>query len=267
MVERRPSVLTTGQAAKLCEVTPDTILKWIRRGRLRGSRTAGGHYRINREDLEPHIPPGRLETPVSEMPGCFPNKLRCWEYLSNKGVVRDSCKSCVVYRVGAARCFLMAGLEPDIGHAKRFCQSSCEDCVYYRRMTGLATNILVITSDEAAISRLAEEANESIAMRFARTAYDASAIIHDFRPAFAVVDEELLEGAGSGLLDSLAGDRRVPGLRVILAVAPSKSGRRKARPRNSLIVSVLEKPFSSGEIAEVIDSFPVDSLPVEEAEL
>ena len=43
---------STGQAAKLCAVTPDTVLKWIKRGRLRARRTPGGHYRISREDLD-----------------------------------------------------------------------------------------------------------------------------------------------------------------------------------------------------------------------
>ena len=50
--EARTSVLTTGQAAKLCAVSTDTVLKWIRKGRLKAFRTAGGHCRINRPDLQ-----------------------------------------------------------------------------------------------------------------------------------------------------------------------------------------------------------------------
>jgi excisionase family DNA binding protein len=261
MVKRNPSLLTTGQAAKLCEVTPDTILKWIGRGRLRGMRTAGGHYRVHRLDLEPHIPSGGLENPSAEMPTCFPRKLRCWEYLGDRGAVREDCRECVVYRVRAARCFLMAGLEPEIGHARRFCQGSCQDCVYYRRVTGLATGVLVIASDTEATERLAGEQNDSIVVRFARNAYEASAIIQDFRPAFAVVDEGLLGNGESGLLDSLAGDSRVPGLRIILAVPPRRSGRSKRGTKHDMIVSVLEKPFTLRQIAEVISHFPVDRLP------
>ncbi len=52
MPANKSNLLTTGQAAKLCEVTPDTVLKWIRKGRLRGGRTAGGHFRINLIDGE-----------------------------------------------------------------------------------------------------------------------------------------------------------------------------------------------------------------------
>lgn len=170
MAQRIPSLLTTGQAAKLCEVTPDTILKWIRKGRLRGARTAGGHYRINLRDLEPHIPPGSLEGPSPEMPVCFPQRLHCWEYLSDKGVVREECKRCVTYRVREAQCFQMADLGTEMGHAKQFCRSSCEDCEYYRRVQGLPTNVLVITPDEALLERLSTEENHSITLGFARSA-------------------------------------------------------------------------------------------------
>ena len=46
------SVLTTFEAAKLCNVSYNTIKNWIKRGLLEAYRTAGGHLRINREELE-----------------------------------------------------------------------------------------------------------------------------------------------------------------------------------------------------------------------
>ncbi len=260
MTEQLPSVLTTGQAAKLCEVTPDTVLKWIRKGRLQGSRTAGGHFRINLRDLQPHIPSGRIKTSPEAMNGCSKSDTPCWEYLGNGGELRESCKQCVVYQVRASRCFLMAGMEPEIGHAKRFCQTSCQECVYYRRVQGLATNVLVITSDEEAIERLAAEENESVAVRCARDGYEASAVIEEYRPAFAVIEEELLAKRERGLLDHLAKDPRVPGLKVILLVPPGKTTRKRSKPKSNLIVGVLAEPIDLRQIADVINSFPVDSL-------
>ena len=44
--------LTTGEAAQICSVTRDTIFKWIRSGYLPARRTAGGHHRIDRNDLD-----------------------------------------------------------------------------------------------------------------------------------------------------------------------------------------------------------------------
>ena len=46
------SVLTTFEAAKLCNVSYNTIKNWIKRGMLQAYRTAGGHLRIKREELE-----------------------------------------------------------------------------------------------------------------------------------------------------------------------------------------------------------------------
>jgi hypothetical protein len=161
--------------------------------------------------------------------------------------------------VGAARCFLMAGLEPEIGHARRFCQTSCQDCVYYRRVNGLATHVLLITSDDSIVESLSGDENESIALRYARTPYEASAIIHEFRPAFAVIGEELAQTGEGSLLNSLAADPRVPGLRVILLAAEGTRGRRRARPKHDLIVSCMNRPVSLSQIAGVISRFPVDS--------
>jgi len=266
MSVNEPNLLTTGQAAKLCSVTPDTVLKWIKRGRLTGVRTAGGHYRIKRRELEPLLlsqHPAR--SPSRRLPEYYPQGLRCWEYLSDRGEVRDNCQECVVYRVRAARCFLMAGLEPDVGHARQFCQSSCEDCVYYRRVNGLATNVLIITSDDEFIRRLAGEEDASISLRFAANAYEASAIIHEFQPAFAVIDVEHIPAGDEGLLDSLAADARVPGLRVILVAPAGTSGRKRRWSKNDLVVSVLEKPLGSRPITAVINSLPVDFLAPEDS--
>ena len=48
--------LSTGAAARLCSVNPDTVLKWIKKGRLPATRTVGGHYRIEEQDLAALIP-------------------------------------------------------------------------------------------------------------------------------------------------------------------------------------------------------------------
>ena len=46
-----PLAFTTGQAARYCYVTSDTILNWIHAKVLVAQRTVGGQYRIRREDL------------------------------------------------------------------------------------------------------------------------------------------------------------------------------------------------------------------------
>ena len=256
-------LLTTGQAARLCSVTPDTVLKWIKRGRLNGVRTAGGHYRVRRSDLDPLLVAPQQSEEASgsaDQDPRLPLPVRCWEYLSETGEVREECRQCVVYRVRAARCYLMARLDPDVGHARRFCDTSCQDCVYYRRASGLATRVLVVTRDESLIDRLGLDSDEAVVLRFARNAYEASAVIHDFRPAFAAVDAEYLAGGNSELLDCLSGDSRVPGVKVIIIVPPKTPGRRRRGFKHDLIVGVLERPVGAQSVAELIDRLPVPQL-------
>jgi excisionase family DNA binding protein len=259
-VQTGDRLLTTGEAAQLCSVTPDTVLKWIKRGRLEALRTPGGHYRIDHRNIEPLVHPQLTskETPPPPVE-CIPQPQRCWEYLSDRGVVREECRNCVVYRVRAAWCFQVLGLGSDVGHAKQFCGTSCEECAYYRRVRGWATNVLVITSDENLIGDLAGDQSESLALRFARNGYEASALIHGFRPAFVVVDEGLIEGSESRLLDWLANDPRVPGLKIILA-APGGMGARSKEDLETGVVSVIEKPFGTGRVLAAISAMPVESL-------
>ena len=243
------ALLTTGQAARLCSVTPDTILKWIKRGRLRGVRTAGGHYRIERRELEPLVVcPRPAESPSEQLPECYSHNVHCWEYLSDRGEIRDECRQCVVYRVRAARCFLMADIEADVGHALKFCQGSCEDCAYYRRVKGLATNVLVVSCDDAMIDRIESEKDESVTLRFARCAYQASTIVEGFRAELVVVDRELVAGEESRLLQCLSRDPRLPGVRIVLAVRRGTADVVGDQVGRDVVWRVIEKPFGLREI-------------------
>jgi len=49
-MDKKP-VFTTFDAAKLCHVSPLSIINWVNAGRLSAFRTPGGHRRIRREDL------------------------------------------------------------------------------------------------------------------------------------------------------------------------------------------------------------------------
>src|SRR5512140_1872369 len=95
--------LSTGEAAALCSVNPDTVLKWIKKGRLPATRTPGGHYRIEEHDLAALVPPHARTALVGSEPLANNQRvLRCWEFLNRPGVVRDECRKCVVYQIRAA---------------------------------------------------------------------------------------------------------------------------------------------------------------------
>jgi excisionase family DNA binding protein len=253
-------LLSTGRAASLCGVTKDSVLKWIRKGKLRAERTVGGHFRIDPRDL-------RLLCSASLSPGCVgvtePGdsslSLHCWEYMSSSGILRAECKECVVYESGAMWCFRLVGKGEDVGHKRQFCGGSCQECSFYRRANGLPTNLLVVSSDEDLLERLTAEKIENLEVCCARTAYEASALTAHFPAAFAVLDEETTMALETGLARALASDPRLPGIKIILAVPPP-SRHRAMHSTYEGIVAVLEKPLHLRQIASVIESFSVAHL-------
>ncbi len=251
--------LSTGQAAELCAVTPATVLNWIRTGKLDGVRTPGGHYRVRREKLGPIIARRRSAfRPNGKSAGTSP--LRCWEYLSREGVVRDECTDCVVYKVRATWCFQIATLGLDTGHSRRFCPTSCDDCAYYRRVKGIPTNVLIVSADTDLLEQLRSEPADDVVLRFARNAYEASSVVEDFLPAFAVVDLDTPAAREGGLLESLNRDPRLPGLKTVVAVGQGRGKQRSFLRKTRTIAGRIEKPFGLNQIRAVIESFPVESL-------
>ena len=208
-------LLTTGKVAQRCSVKPDTVLKWIKKGRLRAVRTMGGHFRVDERDLVPLLENVEDdEDRIDNAPACAHPPLRCWEYMSDDS--QEECQTCSAFRVHAAWCFQLVKLTHAAGHNKKFCTGSCLDCPYYRRTHGLPTNVLVLTRDQALIQRIANGNHECLAFRYARTGYDASAIMSVFRPALVVVDEYVLSNGDAGLVEALAADPRIPGVRILI---------------------------------------------------
>ena len=206
MAGNEGQLLTTGKAAELLGVTPDTVLRWIRKGRLTAHYTAGGHCRLRLQDLKRFMGvESRDLAPVPTEPPRLP--LFCWEYLHPGGGIPEECKSCIVYLARVTWCFRLAEIGWEIGHSKRFCPTSCEECAYFRRVNQLATNVLVISSDRKLISSLTAEPSSSLSLRLACNPYAASAMIQDFRPGFVILDEDIWRGE-SELVDCLATDPR-----------------------------------------------------------
>ncbi len=265
MKQKNRNWLTTGQAAQLCAVTPATVLSWIRKGRLAGIRTAGGHYRIKRENIEPLL----LDVRNSDHGDGHPqataqSPLRCWEYLSDGGVTRGECKSCVAYKTRAAWCFLLAQAESSeiqIGHA---CPNNCEECTYYRRVLDLPTRVLVVSSDQGFIQSIQSQSASNLAMRFAHNGYEASAVAQISFPAFAVIDGDGFHHEDGGLIESLARDPRLPGLKIILAASGGADQTPEYKSSGNVGFHVVERSFDVSQITAVIESYPVESVTLEE---
>lgn len=55
--------MTTFETAKICHVSPGSVVRWVREGKLPAFMTAGGHHRIRRSDLVVFLKKLRIPPP------------------------------------------------------------------------------------------------------------------------------------------------------------------------------------------------------------
>ena len=76
---------TTSQAAKLLSVSPDTVLRWVKAGKISSYRTPGGHARIPADAVAALLP--RAERAFLSLdPDDGPHSSNCWnQYADAEG--------------------------------------------------------------------------------------------------------------------------------------------------------------------------------------
>ncbi len=253
-IEVMDSLLSTGEVAKLCGVTPDAVLKWIKKGKLPATRTAGGHYRVSREDCAAlGLIDSNGDQPATASSG-RPDKervpQRCWEYFGQRGAPPETCRNCLVYQARVQYCYKLAELGESTGHRHDFCRNNCLECPFYRACQGMATTVLVVTRDDGLTRRLGKQADASkVTLRFARSGYESATLIGTFRPAVVVMDSDLAEVREGGLLESIVRDDRIPGVRVFVA---HRQGDEEAVRK--LGVPTLTAPFTAEQIEQLGES-------------
>ncbi len=240
--------ITTSAAAKLCAVTPDTVLKWIRTGRLPARRTAGGHNRIDRADLDrimhPSIPAVDRIEPAGRRRFRY-----CWEFNGN-GRLLEACRCCAVYLLRARRCYELARVAPGAVQPRVFCESGCAQCAYYREVHDQEINVLVITNDQALMREMRSAmAEASFNLEIADCEYSASAVLSRFKADFAFVDCSLGRRASRDIIRHLKQDPRVPFIRVVLAGNPGQAPAGCEKE----IFARIERPLSLKDITECIE--------------
>ena len=55
---------TTFDIARICKVSPGSVIRWIKEGKLPASFTAGGHHRVNAQDLIAFLKTLRIPIPT-----------------------------------------------------------------------------------------------------------------------------------------------------------------------------------------------------------
>jgi excisionase family DNA binding protein len=240
-------LVSTGQAAKLCSVTPDTILKWIKRNKINAVQTAGGHYRIDKQGIKPFIT--ATETPLKGAKQKASNLISyCWEFHSKDGNINENCRECMVFKSKAEKCYLMAGLGKDAGHSQTFCKNSCYECEYFHFINKPSLNILVISENQRLKNRLQKDIQNNRVLKFSCCGYETSSIIHDFHPDFIILDESMAHSNANEICKHLIKDPRLHGAQIILAVKDP----RKRRKLQEGVCALIKAPFSAGDLEEGI---------------
>jgi excisionase family DNA binding protein len=244
---QRKKFVSTGKAAELCSVTPDTVLKWIKSGKIPANRTPGGHYRIRRETLLGIIESGTLPSAPTEnvkQPFQF-----CWEYYENNGGFEKKCRQCIVYMSRALRCYEMVRLPAESGHARLHCEGTCEDCEYFRVVRGQQLNVLLITEQGYLKEELEKELDKvDFNLRLVENEYHCSMAVENFRPDYVVVDCSIGRNKCASYTRHLSEDPRIPYVKIILV------GETQEIPSecNRLIFAVMREPFSISELENLI---------------
>ncbi|MHC4469770.1 MAG: MerR family transcriptional regulator [Planctomycetota bacterium] len=230
-------LLTTGQAARICSVSPEAVLRWIKSGRLRAFRTPGGHHRIPSEELERHQ-------------GLQLKRKFCWEYNGRGAELLDACRQCIVYRSRTQRCWELARLGASAGHSLSFCRSDCESCDYYRVMQGRVAHVLVFSDDPQLTDGLRREtAPPDLDLEIAESEYALSALVGLFRPEFVVIDGAIGSGRIRRIAASVVKDRRARLEGIILAAAEEDE---LAKEHGEEWFARMPRPFRIEHIAECI---------------
>jgi excisionase family DNA binding protein len=127
----RIEAVSTGQAARFCYVTPETIVNWIRSSRLKAQRTAGGQYRIPLDALRAFMIERGMDTGLLDAEQDI--RPYCWEYHCQLDARYGTpslgvCDACLVHRSGTLNCWELHGLLPLTARKV----DRCEDCEYHR---------------------------------------------------------------------------------------------------------------------------------------
>jgi excisionase family DNA binding protein len=237
--------LTTGQAAQICAVTRNAVFKWIQSGFLPARRTRGGHFRIDRRDLDRVM--ATVKAPGSS-PTVSSSFLFCWEYHAN-GDVPHGCRSCAVYQLRAQRCFELARVAPQVSYPCAFSKGSCSDCSYFQAVHAQEISVLVVTEDESWSSRLQQETDQvQFHLRVAACEYECCRALAQVRPDFILIDTRLGSAATRHLLDHFAEDPQVPDRLLML-------GRKQSLPNHCCrkIVGWAKRPLDIGDLNRCIE--------------
>ncbi|MEZ5357810.1 MAG: excisionase family DNA-binding protein [Candidatus Zixiibacteriota bacterium] len=245
------SYMTTSQAAKRLSVSPDTVLKWVKAGKIKAHRTLGGHFRIPTGLIDTLIEDeNRLRKSGSMPVASNPSFQYCWEHQSQMGILNTKCTECVVFKSRARRCYELRNIPEEFGSLKLYCKDSCEKCDYYKLVNNLGLNILIISNNNRLLTEVQEWADdEKYHVMTVSSEYECASTIEKFRPDFVIVDCSMGAIRTRELCNHIGEDGRIPFTRLILTSKKNRLGDFCDRE----IFGWIRKPFTMQKLRRCIE--------------
>ncbi|HHI03515.1 MAG TPA: helix-turn-helix domain-containing protein [candidate division Zixibacteria bacterium] len=250
---RNREFLTTSQAAKLLSVSPDTVLKWVKAGKIKSNRTLGGHFRIPASEINIFNGTSAESSDKGNNNNIAVPYQYCWEYLAGGGPIKSECRDCITFRSRASRCYELKDIPGGLGCLNLMCDTECNSCEYFKVVNGQKLNILVLTENQNIIRDLDKLDDSSIfRIRFSEDEYSAAVSIQEYRPDYIIVDCSFGKKRTGLICNNLFNDIRIPVVRIILS-SKSKNIRDYC---DREVFGWIRKPFGIEQLNECIRGVP-----------
>jgi excisionase family DNA binding protein len=250
---RNKEFLTTSQAAKLLSVSPDTVLKWVKAGKIKSNRTLGGHFRIPASEIKIFNGGSAIGSDENNKNNIAVSYQYCWEYLAAGGPIKPECKECITFRSRASRCYELKDLPGGMGCLNLMCDADCSSCEYFRIVSEQKLNILIFSENEKIVRDLDNLDDNSIfQIRFSGDEYSTATTIQEYRPDYIIVDCSFGKKRTGHICKNLFNDIRIPVVRIILS---SKSKDIKDYCDRE-VFGWIRKPFNIEQLNECIRGVP-----------
>jgi excisionase family DNA binding protein len=245
--------ISTGKAAQLLSVTPDTVLKWIKAGKIAARRTAGGHYRIARQSVDSLLAEEKVAPNATSVESTQP-LVPCWEYHAIDGKIKEECFACLVFKVRGSRCYEIGSVLREKGSGATCCSTPCEECAYFKARSQQPVNVLVFTNDDSIKQSLTSDSGGSrLRIKFTSCEYDCSLLVDAFRPECVVVD--CVNGGTDfeELCKHLTNDPRIAGVRILLAMEESEKYDGDLSTMEN--IAIISHPFTMNDLEIFVENF------------
>lgn len=245
--------LTTSQAAKLLSVSSDTVLKWVKAGKIKSNRTLGGHFRIPTSEIKIFNGVTNEDLDKNQNNQLHVPYQYCWEYLAAGGSIKSECRDCITFRSRASRCYELKDVPGGMGCLNLLCDTDCSSCEYFKVVNGQKLNVLIIGENKKIVQDLDTLDKTSVfQIRFSEDEYSTAAAIQEYRPDYIIVDCSIGKKRTGFICNNLFNDIRIPVVRIILS---SKSKNIKNYCDRE-VFGWIRKPFNIKQLNECIRGVP-----------